>query len=109
VINEGDTPVAVAFADASSGAHYFSSSLESLVMVFDALFNKSCIKLIKKDTKLIAESQASVLDIDMKIRSIVRDICSNGIWSAGAIGRIRNSDSEINSIISRYLSTNSAS
>ena len=94
--------IAVVFHDHNIGYVLCRSKKDSFRMVFDSMAKRVSSRFIPKDNVLILES-FDVSNMDW-IDIVLKEACSNDIWSIGDTGEIIGSEENIDLKISEILS-----
>ena len=102
VIYKEDDPVAVVFHDHAAQTLYCRSTVTSFLSAFDAMCAKSEVSFEKDDQGILRAIREGVEGYDWA-QKILDQLCT-GFWTLGAEGNAINVDSEINSVIQKYLS-----
>ena len=101
VICEEDNPIAVVFHDHAAQTLYCRSTVTSFLSAFDAVCAKLEVSFEKGDPRILRAIHEGVEGYDWA-RKILDQLCT-GFWTVGAEGNAINVDSEINSVIQKYL------
>ncbi len=104
VISNSDYNIAISLYNYKTGEFCFRSISKSILVSFNAAVKKVKSEFTKHSNKLCINKHVNG-DLNW-IKSVIKEICDGDPWFVSSSGEINNTDSDVNSLIDKYLSKN---